>query len=67
MLERAADEFVHRVVIPETDFSLGRMDIHINLGGMQLEEEKDHAAFARKGISDGTVERRVADWTAIDK
>src|SRR3546814_8257043 len=70
MLAGGDDEAAHQARIAEAHLGLGRMHVHVDLLGRQLDEERHQGmAVAREevliGAADGAVEQLVAHRTAV--
>ena len=64
--DRADDQAAHQAGIAEAHLELRRVDVHVELGGVELEEERgDRKAVARQHVGIGGAERareqRVAE------
>ena len=67
VFERASDQAVDGRIVPEADLGLGRVDVDVELRGVQFEKQQDQAAGLAPGVSDGPVQRRVANRAAVDE
>ena len=70
--DRADDQPAHHAGIAEAHLELRRMDVDVELGGVELEEERrDRKAVARQHVSIGGAERageqRIAERAAVDE
>src|SRR5439155_2165267 len=66
-LQRPAYQVVDAGVVTKTHLGLRRVDVDVELRGMQLKEEKDHPSLTRQRVPHRAVEGTVTHRPAIDE